>query len=46
MQETGVNALTVAIGSADGFYPEEPKLDLEKLNKINDITDAALKYQL
>lgn len=42
VEETGVNALAVAIGSAHGFYKEEPKLDLERLSKINDITEAAL----
>ena len=42
VEETGVDALAVAIGSAHGFYTFEPKLDLERLSKIKDITHAAL----
>ncbi len=42
VNETGINALAVAIGSAHGFYTEEPKLDLERLSNIHAITDAAL----
>src|SRR5690606_2102741 len=34
VKETNVNALAVAIGSAHGFYKEEPKLDLERLGRI------------
>lgn len=42
VEQTGVHALAVAIGSAHGFYKEEPKLDLERLQEINAVTDAAL----
>ena len=42
MIDASVNALAVAIGSAHGFYKEEPKLDIERLSAINLITDAAL----
>jgi fructose-bisphosphate aldolase class II/tagatose 1,6-diphosphate aldolase GatY/KbaY len=42
VEQTGVNALAVAIGSAHGFYKSEPKLDLERLEQIHAITDAAL----
>lgn len=42
VEETGVDALAVAIGSAHGFYKEAPKLDLQRLTEINKITDAAL----
>jgi ketose-bisphosphate aldolase len=42
VDETGVNALAVAIGSAHGFYKEEPKLDLDRLSEIRKITNAAL----
>ncbi len=42
VQETGVNALAVAIGSSHGFYKEEPKLDLERLAEINRVADACL----
>lgn len=40
--ETGIDALAVAIGSAHGFYTEEPKLDLKRLEEIHAATDAAL----
>jgi fructose-bisphosphate aldolase class II/tagatose 1,6-diphosphate aldolase GatY/KbaY len=42
VEETGVNALAIAIGSAHGFYKETPKLQLELLKKIHDVTPAAL----
>lgn len=42
VQETGVHALAVAIGSAHGFYVQEPKLDLERLSQIHAITDVPL----
>lgn len=42
VEETGVNALAVAIGSAHGFYSEEPNLDLERLSAIHAATDVAL----
>lgn len=42
VKETGVHALAVAIGSAHGFYTEEPKLDLERLQEIHKIADVAL----
>jgi len=42
VEETGVNALAVAIGSAHGFYKEEPRLDLERLSEIKKITNVAL----
>lgn len=42
VEETGVNALAVAIGSAHGFYKEEPELDLTRLAEINNVTHAAL----
>ncbi|MFZ5942470.1 MAG: class II fructose-bisphosphate aldolase [Bacteroidota bacterium] len=35
VESTGVNALAVAIGTAHGFYREEPKLELELLEQIN-----------
>jgi tagatose 1,6-diphosphate aldolase GatY/KbaY len=40
--ETGIDALAVAIGSAHGFYTKEPKLDLERLEEIHNVTNAAL----
>ena len=35
VEQTGVNVLAVAIGSAHGFYKSEPKLDLSRLTEIN-----------
>lgn len=35
VDETGVDALAVAIGTSHGFYKQEPKLDLERLTSIN-----------
>jgi tagatose 1,6-diphosphate aldolase GatY/KbaY len=42
VEETGINALAIAIGSAHGFYTKEPVLDLERLSRINEITPSAL----
>lgn len=42
VEQTGVHALAVAIGSAHGFYTAEPKLDLQRLEEINDVADAVL----
>jgi len=38
VDETGVTALAVAIGSAHGFYKKEPDLDLELLKQIDHAT--------
>jgi fructose-bisphosphate aldolase class II/tagatose 1,6-diphosphate aldolase GatY/KbaY len=40
--QTGVNSLAVAIGTAHGFYKQDPKLDLERLSQINAITPVPL----
>ncbi|MGC1243713.1 MAG: class II fructose-bisphosphate aldolase [Chryseosolibacter sp.] len=42
VEETGVNALAVAIGSAHGFYKEPPKLQIELLGRIHQATSASL----
>lgn len=42
IEETGIDALAIAIGSAHGFYKEEPKLDLDRLVAISQVTNAAL----
>jgi len=42
VQETGVDALAVAIGTAHGFYKEEPKLDIDLLRSIAEKTPATL----
>jgi tagatose 1,6-diphosphate aldolase GatY/KbaY len=39
---TDVNALAVAIGTAHGYYKKEPKLDFERLYRINQVTDSCL----
>ena len=41
-KETGVNALAVAIGTAHGFYKEEPKLDFERLKAIAEAVNIPL----
>lgn len=42
VEDTGVDALAVAIGSAHGFYDREPELDIQLLAKIHEATPAAL----
>ena len=42
VQQTGVDALAVAIGSAHGFYKQAPKLDIERLAEIHAAADVAL----
>lgn len=42
VEETGIDALAVAIGTVHGFYKSEPKLDFERLEKIVKITDCPL----
>ncbi|WP_221390995.1 class II fructose-bisphosphate aldolase [Dyadobacter sp. NIV53] len=42
VQETGVDALAVAIGTAHGFYKEEPRLDIDLLRSIAGKTSATL----
>jgi fructose-bisphosphate aldolase class II/tagatose 1,6-diphosphate aldolase GatY/KbaY len=39
---TGINALAIAVGSAHGFYKEEPKLQIDLIGEINKVTTAAL----
>ena len=41
-EETGINALAVAVGSAHGFYKEAPLLQLDLISRINEATEAAL----
>ncbi len=40
--ETGVDSLAVAIGTAHGFYKQEPKLDLARLEAIRAAVDVPL----
>lgn len=42
VEQTGVDALAVSIGSAHGFYKQAPKLDIERLAQIHAATDVAL----
>lgn len=42
VEETGINALAIAVGSAHGFYKETPQLQLELIGQINAVTPAAL----
>lgn len=42
VEETGVDALAVAIGTAHGFYKAEPKLQIELLQAIASVTPATL----
>ena len=42
VEATGVNALAVAIGTAHGFYKEEPKLDFERLKAISEAANIPL----
>ena len=42
VERTGVDALAVAIGSAHGFYKEEPKLAIDALKKIHEATPTPL----
>ncbi len=42
VEQTGVNALAVAVGSAHGFYKQTPQLQLDLIAEINAATPAAL----
>lgn len=42
VEETGINALAVAIGTAHGFYKEEPQLQFDLLAEIHEATAAIL----
>ncbi|MCB0647116.1 MAG: class II fructose-bisphosphate aldolase [Saprospiraceae bacterium] len=42
VDSTGVNALAVAVGTAHGFYEEEPELQIDLIKKIHNLVPAAL----
>lgn len=42
VEQTGINSLAVAIGSAHGFYTQEPKLDIKRLIDIHAATHVPL----
>lgn len=41
-EETGIDALACAFGTAHGIYLKEPKLDFARLDKINKITNVPI----
>ncbi|SET50892.1 tagatose-bisphosphate aldolase subunit GatY [Thorsellia anophelis] len=41
-QQTGIDSLAIAIGTAHGMYKETPKLDFERLEKIQNLVDIPL----
>lgn len=41
-EQTGINALAVAIGNAHGFYKETPHLRIDRLRKIRSATQCTL----
>ena len=41
-EETGVDALAVAIGTAHGVYKEKPVLDIQRLREIAEVVDVPL----
>lgn len=42
VNETGIDALACAFGTSHGFYKEAPKLDFERLSKINDMINVPI----
>ena len=42
VQETGVDALAIAIGTAHGAYKSKPRLDIERLREIRAVLDTPL----
>lgn len=42
VEETGIDALAVAIGTAHGFYKADPKLDFARLERIVGLTECPL----
>jgi len=42
IEQTGVDALAIAIGTAHGAYKKKPKLDFERLQAIRKATDVPL----
>ncbi|MBX6361069.1 MAG: class II fructose-bisphosphate aldolase [Acidobacterium ailaaui] len=41
-EETGIDALAIAIGNAHGFYKETPHLRIDRLREIRAVTQCAL----
>ena len=42
VEQTGINALACAFGTAHGIYLKEPKLDFPRLEKIASLVDVPL----
>ncbi len=42
VEDTGIDTLAIAIGTAHGMYKGEPKLDFERLSQIEAIVDVPL----
>ena len=42
VKETGIDALACAFGTAHGFYKDTPKLDFERLSKIDSLIDVPI----
>ncbi len=42
VEETGINALAVAIGTVHGFYKSKPELNFERLSELNEVLDIPL----
>jgi len=42
VNETGIDALACAFGTAHGFYKDAPKLDFERLSKIYSMVDVPI----
>lgn len=42
IQQTGIDSLAVAIGTAHGMYKNEPRLDFDRLHKIRQKTEIPL----
>ncbi|AEM77806.1 class II fructose-bisphosphate aldolase [Thermoanaerobacter wiegelii] len=42
IERSKVDSLAIAIGNAHGLYKDKPKLDFERLSKINDISSVSL----
>ena len=42
VQETGIDALAVAVGTVHGFYKSEPKIDFDRIAAIRELTDLPL----
>lgn len=42
VEETGIDALACAFGTVHGFYKDTPKLDFERLSKIDSLIDVPI----